>query len=769
MSDEKQMDLKVREAAPDVLRAHPPAPIGAPDAPQFHTSPWQPRLGNSSIAAAAASVPPNPIDTFSFQYGYGNAFVAHKLIQMKEHEGAPTAALTTAPVSEATPAANPANGPTAELIVEDTAEPTPSQMKKSQFLAELHTAISNAATESLAGTQWESQAGPRITQTFAQYGAQSSRQIEHSIRRYAPETASLATARELIPAITTRFRRTVTIAMATGQVPGMSAAAGVAGMIGSAVSGLANTATTTVSTIGNAIAGIGNIFLKERDSGASGSNDPDTVRAQLGAGQALEGGVRSRMESAFGESFGGVSIHADATAASLSNNMRARAFTVGSDIAFAGGEYRPGTLVGDALIAHELAHVMQQRRGAASDLPAHKGAGDYGALEEDADTAAVGAVAATWNLGKGNLTGLSAKSVRNLKSGLRLQKCDWCGSSSRIVPVAITKFSEVQRIWPTLRTQAERDAALSAVIPHARQRATELFRTAESNPILGIRQRIESTTGVTLEHNPLIGVYQDNVEQAYRSWAEGAGVEPWILLAVWKKEGLGSNRPGVDPERRPLVQSAPGISAPRDFAATSGDRAKSLYRSWVYYWRMGIDHFMHFTPRPGDNAASFTDADAPNHETAFRNAISAQVRAGRLPRDISAEINAELTATPVGPDRFSVTPTNRFFTLSLMLVGAYYRENEAAVAADPRIGANPDPGMVYMRWNLGATRFEEFMTSAEGHRVEPAHRRPEGGAPSVTQWALETRVASNEYGQPRNNAIRVRYFVEVFKLIYEGW
>lgn len=36
------------------------------------------------------------------------------------------------------------------------------------------------------------------------------------------------------------------------------------------------------------------------------------------------------------------------------------AFTVGSDIAFARGAHRPGTLTGDALIAHELAHVVQQ-------------------------------------------------------------------------------------------------------------------------------------------------------------------------------------------------------------------------------------------------------------------------------------------------------------------------------------------------------------------------------------------------------------------------
>ena len=746
MNSGKELDLETRSDALDTVRAEPPAPASAHNTPQPAHSPWQTKLRDSSIAAAAAAAPLNPGNNFPFQHAYGNALVAHSLIQMKANDDAgPGPALPTAPVPPATPSANPATTPGSELIVDDTSEPsTPAQMKKSQFLTELRTAIDNAAAETLAGTQWESQAGPRITQTFAQYSSQPARQIEQSMRRYAPETASAATARELIPMITTRFRRTVTVAMATGQIPGVSPAAGVAGLIG-------NAATTAASTISNAVSGIGNIFMKERDASASASNDPEAIRTQLGPGQMLESGVRSRMESAFGENFNGVSVHADANAASLSNNMRARAFTVGADIAFGTGEYRPGTLVGDALIAHELAHVMQQRRGAANDLPAQKGAGDYGALEEDADTAAVGAVVSTWNLGKTGLAGVATKSLRSLKSGLRLQRCEWCSSSSKTTAApAIVKFSDLQRVWPTLRTPAERDTALNTAITFARGNARTLFRTAGADPILGIRRRIETTTGTDLEDNPLIGVTQENVEQAYRAWAEGAGVDPWIMLAVWKKEGIGE-------------------TVSDTVTATTADRAKSIYRSIVYYRRMGADHFIHYTASSGDNLASFRDADAANHDTAFRTGIAAQVTAGRLPRDISAEINSELSATPAGPGQFKVVPTSRFFTLSLMLVAAFYRENEAAVAADPRIGANPDPGLVYMHWNLGRSRFAPFVPSAEGHRNEPGHRRPDGGAPSISQWAFETRVVPGEYDVPRKNAIRYRYFVEVFKLIYEGW
>ena len=54
-------------------------------------------------------------------------------------------------------------------------------------------------------------------------------------------------------------------------------------------------------------------------------------------------------------------MHTDAHAAELSRAVSARAFTVGSDIFFAAGEYSPGTPHGNELIAHELAHVVQQR------------------------------------------------------------------------------------------------------------------------------------------------------------------------------------------------------------------------------------------------------------------------------------------------------------------------------------------------------------------------------------------------------------------------
>src|SRR5262249_16609741 len=79
-----------------------------------------------------------------------------------------------------------------------------------------------------------------------------------------------------------------------------------------------------------------------------------------GGGQPLAENVRAPMERAFGVGFGRVRVHTDANAVALNRSMRARAFTTEQDIFFKEGEYHPGCKEGRELIAHELAHVVQQ-------------------------------------------------------------------------------------------------------------------------------------------------------------------------------------------------------------------------------------------------------------------------------------------------------------------------------------------------------------------------------------------------------------------------
>jgi hypothetical protein len=77
-------------------------------------------------------------------------------------------------------------------------------------------------------------------------------------------------------------------------------------------------------------------------------------------GQSLDAGTRGFMEPRFGADFADVRVHSDSRAAESARAVGARAYTVGRNIAFGGGEYRPDAEGGRRLLAHELSHVVQQ-------------------------------------------------------------------------------------------------------------------------------------------------------------------------------------------------------------------------------------------------------------------------------------------------------------------------------------------------------------------------------------------------------------------------
>jgi hypothetical protein len=84
------------------------------------------------------------------------------------------------------------------------------------------------------------------------------------------------------------------------------------------------------------------------------------VEASRGGGAPLPAPVRQYMEPRFGADFSGVRLHTGPAAAQLATGLQANAFTYGRDIWFGAGQYRPDTNDGRTLIAHELAHTIQQ-------------------------------------------------------------------------------------------------------------------------------------------------------------------------------------------------------------------------------------------------------------------------------------------------------------------------------------------------------------------------------------------------------------------------
>ena len=116
---------------------------------------------------------------------------------------------------------------------------------------------------------------------------------------------------------------------------------------------------------------------------------PSTIHDVLRSpGQPLDRETRSYMEPRFGHDFSHVRVHSDSRSAESARNVAALAYTVGNNLVFGPGQYTPGTSTGRQLVAHELAHVVQQEgAGIGSDTNV-TGMADSQMHEAEADNAA---------------------------------------------------------------------------------------------------------------------------------------------------------------------------------------------------------------------------------------------------------------------------------------------------------------------------------------------------------------------------------------------
>jgi Domain of unknown function (DUF4157) len=104
-------------------------------------------------------------------------------------------------------------------------------------------------------------------------------------------------------------------------------------------------------------------------SGPAAGYAPSAVYEAAGSsGQPLDASARAYFEPRFGHDFSRVRIHNDSAAHEAAASIDAKAYTVGSDLVFAPGQYAPHTPEGRQLLAHELTHVVQQAGGEAPRL-----------------------------------------------------------------------------------------------------------------------------------------------------------------------------------------------------------------------------------------------------------------------------------------------------------------------------------------------------------------------------------------------------------------
>ena len=122
------------------------------------------------------------------------------------------------------------------------------------------------------------------------------------------------------------------------------------------------------------------IFLQRKENGSSSTHISDKTPANAAlsqgktnetipfssGGNPMDNPTKSFMESRFGANFSQVKLHTNQVAAQMSQSLHAKAFTTGNDIFFNQNEFNTDTHEGKHLLAHELAHVLQQKQGGAS-------------------------------------------------------------------------------------------------------------------------------------------------------------------------------------------------------------------------------------------------------------------------------------------------------------------------------------------------------------------------------------------------------------------
>lgn len=339
----------------------------------------------------------------------GKKLLAHELthtlqqsnggIQRQESTGSETAASV---------------GQQAMPIVEDSIAPAVGQMTKSDFLQRLNQEICSTVDQELRGTPYSSAGCPYIRAAFARHSASSPIQLMQVLARYEPRTSTAQNAEGLIQIVLGRVRAAVGTWLQNSSLPDV--------LLG---------ASAQLGNMGTPESG-GGLLFKAKPEGAQATQSPHAVLQRLGRGRPLDGNTRGKMENAFGASFSNVEVHADSTAARLADNMNARAFTVGNHIAFGSGEHRPGTLIGDALLAHELAHTQQQE-GWETSAGTNALHGTQ-RMETEADQAAVGVLGKLWGKASVWAEGFAQKTAQVSRTGLKIQRCQSCSSCSAPAP-----------------------------------------------------------------------------------------------------------------------------------------------------------------------------------------------------------------------------------------------------------------------------------------------------------------------------------------------
>lgn len=246
-------------------------------------------------------------------------------------------------------------------------------------------------------------------------------------------------------------------------------------------------------------------------------------------GQPLDAGAREFMEPRFGYDFSQVRVHNDTKAVQSAEAINALAYTTGRDVVFGAGKYSPNTNTGRKLLAHELAHVIQQNRlRDVRQNPALPPA--FSSLQRVSVQARLGTAA-----------------VPSLQVGEVIQRS-----------ATVTHRRRIDNRPDLIRFQMDRPASREALSAQIRTDLVAALHTEVWTPIVG---RIESI------NDDLSGLFDQTEDQSQISfelsvaWFNPSTVEQLSLLSPYAESSAASVAEAPAQEPEPEREEAEGESS----------------------------------------------------------------------------------------------------------------------------------------------------------------------------------------------------------------
>jgi len=205
--------------------------------------------------------------------------------------------------------------------------------------------------------------------------------------------------------------------------------------------------------------------------------DQTLASSDTSVGQPVPEHLQERF-AATGADVSDVELHTSSASAQAAEAVSARAYTVGQDVHFGAGEYAPGTPDGDFLIAHEVAHTIQQADAPSAPQFGLEVSQPHDAAEVEADQAAAAIVS-------GGASAMPALSAR----GPQRKLMRWANDSSALPVVSAIERASAADLQLIVVALGDAEGCADAQVPIDLPGYSGLLARADVHPLFELAQR----------------------------------------------------------------------------------------------------------------------------------------------------------------------------------------------------------------------------------------------------------------------------------------